>query len=67
MSGYALSPDELSCSAQKVDQSSQNIKGMYAHLQSTVQDIGDQWPGDAGTAFNKLTEQLHATPKSMGP
>ncbi|MCX5199857.1 WXG100 family type VII secretion target [Streptomyces sp. NBC_00249] len=60
MSGYALSPDELSASAQKVDQASQNIKGLFAHLQSSVQGIGNQWQGDAARSFNTLAEQIHS-------
>ncbi|RJQ69536.1 WXG100 family type VII secretion target [Pseudonocardiaceae bacterium YIM PH 21723] len=70
MAGYALSPDELSGSAQKVDQSAQNIQGLFAHLQSAVQGIGNQWQGDASTAFNKLAEQIHTNgqkvQKSLG-
>ncbi|WP_327416287.1 WXG100 family type VII secretion target [Streptomyces sp. NBC_01233] len=60
MSGYARSPEEPSASAQKVDQAAQNINGLFAHLQGSVQAIGNQWQGDAAKAFQSLAEQIHS-------
>uniref|UniRef100_A0AAU2UWE2 ESAT-6-like protein n=1 Tax=Streptomyces sp. NBC_00003 TaxID=2903608 RepID=A0AAU2UWE2_9ACTN len=65
MSGYALSPEELSASAQKVDQSSQNIMGLFNHLQSSVQGIGNQWQGDAARSFSTLAEQIHSNGQTI--
>ncbi|MFF8730656.1 WXG100 family type VII secretion target [Streptomyces sp. NPDC015171] len=60
MPEYALSAEELSAGAQKVDQSAQNIEGMYAHLHRSVSGIASQWQGDAAKAFNGLAERIHA-------
>lgn len=42
MSGYAVSPDELSARTQRADQAAQEVKGLFSHLQSSVQSIGSQ-------------------------
>ncbi|MFD7079015.1 WXG100 family type VII secretion target [Streptomyces sp. NPDC059918] len=59
MSGYTLSPDELSSSAQRVDQSAQDIQGMFNHLHSALEGFANQWQGDAATVFSNLAAQIH--------